>query len=444
MIPGAPIEQDHPQDAQVKALLDSAFYAFDDGRYPDARAACRGALALRPDSTAAHSLLGLICEKEGKTAEAIHQFQIVLELNPNSDADRQHLERLQRLSLTRVSALGGLRWRPSLAMAGGAAAVLVLGLGLWGLAGMLKSPTSRQTQVRPTNLRVMRGAPGTVSPGASSFRLPAPVSAPNVAMGRQYTMTPRSPYGAATGVGGIPTTVQTNARMAQLAPRLYGTTYMPPVQTPGRAAAPRRQASLAPAPVRMPRLDAVPSPGGPSAEPQAEPVSRSRFGAVPQLPDARGLGDSSSAEEGQGNPSSGSGQGTAAAPPVLPTPAGGAGEETGGSSYIRIRPVTEVDRPNGSPGSPAAEADDRRSRSSRGGSSVDAGSAGPTLAEARLHQQNGFNYWRQGDYAAAAQEYEYAAQLFSQIAARRGPDAAAAAAGLRASQQGLQASRGRR
>jgi hypothetical protein len=69
---------------------------------------------------------------------------------------------------------------------------------------------------------------------------------------------------------------------------------------------------------------------------------------------------------------------------------------------------------------------------------------GPSLAEARLHQQNGFSFWRQGDYAAAYQEYEYAEQLYRLIAARRGPDSTAALQGMRAAQQGMQASRGQR
>jgi tetratricopeptide (TPR) repeat protein len=414
----------HPQDAQVRALLESAFAAFDAGRYPDARAGCQAALALRPDSTAAHSLLGLVCEKEGKTAEAIHQFQIVLELNPNSAADRQHLERLQRLS-SRVSALPGPRRNPSPAMAGGIAALLVLGLGLWGMAGLMKPSKPREARVGRSNIRVMRGAPGTVSPGAASTRLPVRLPAPTMGTGRSYTMMPGAPYGGSSrvGVGGVPTTVQTNARMTQLAPRLFGTTAMPGVQPTRRVTpSPRRQVALMPAPVRMPRLDAVP---------QTQPVARSRYSPVPQLPDPRGGEATEAGAEVREAPAATGNDAPPVTPPVLPTPAGS--DENTGSSYIRIRPVTEADRP--SPPAPQRSAVPQTEKPQ---------SDGASLAEARLHQQNGLTYWRQGDYAAAAQEYEFAAQLFGQIAARHDGDAAAALAGLRASQQGIQASRGRR
>jgi hypothetical protein len=70
--------------------------------------------------------------------------------------------------------------------------------------------------------------------------------------------------------------------------------------------------------------------------------------------------------------------------------------------------------------------------------------AGPSLAEARLHQQNGLNLWRQRDFAAAYQEYEFAAQLYRIIAGNGGPEAAAAQEGLRASEQGMRASGGER
>src|SRR6266702_2844578 len=61
-LPSAPASD----DAQIQHLLDEGFLAYDAGRLSDAALACQGALALRPDSTAAHSLLGLIYERQGE------------------------------------------------------------------------------------------------------------------------------------------------------------------------------------------------------------------------------------------------------------------------------------------------------------------------------------------------------------------------------------------
>src|SRR5262245_23706430 len=52
-------------DVQVQRLLEESFLAFDAGRLSDAALACHGALAIRPESTAAHSMLGLIYEQQG-------------------------------------------------------------------------------------------------------------------------------------------------------------------------------------------------------------------------------------------------------------------------------------------------------------------------------------------------------------------------------------------
>jgi hypothetical protein len=133
-----------------------------------------------------------------------------------------------------------------------------------------------------------------------------------------------------------------------------------------------------------------------------------------------------------------------ATPPISPpadTPAGG--EDSGGESFIRIRPLTGGDATrDASPPRPAVPQPNAAAPSAPASGAP--GGNGPSLPEARLHQQNGFNYWRQADYAAAYQEYEYAEQLYRLIAARGGPDASAALQGMRAAQQGMQASRGHR
>ena len=56
---------------QAGRLLDQAFDLYDEARYQEALGACQAALALDPSGSTAHSLLGMIYEKLGKTAEAV-------------------------------------------------------------------------------------------------------------------------------------------------------------------------------------------------------------------------------------------------------------------------------------------------------------------------------------------------------------------------------------
>jgi Tetratricopeptide repeat len=419
----------NPEDVQVPALLHQAFTAFEAGQTTDARLACQSALALRPDSTAAHSLLGLIYEKEGKTAEAIHQFQIVLELNPNSHADREKLDRL----LNRRDARSPAAWFrrvPVPLAAGGAAAAIVLVGGLWLTSLAMRPRTTPAPRVRPTNLRIAQGAPGAVAPAAGSMRLPPPPSlragASAWGAGGFPSQSVRPPGSA---VGGIPPTVQMNGRMAAIAPSLFSSSAAP---VRPRPIVPR-QRYLPPAPVRIAGgspLSALPRPAPPSS--------------VPQLPDAR----PAAAPEVTSGPETPAGTAPTAATPVTPpvsppaeTPSDGA-NDAGGESYIRIRPLAGSD---GNQAAAPSRPEPSRANAGPAPSSTSAPAGnGPSLAEARLHQQNGFSFWRQGDYASAYQEYEYAEQLYRLIAARGGADSAAALQGMRAAQQGMQASRGRR
>jgi hypothetical protein len=399
----------------------------------DARLTCQSALALRGQSSAAHSLLGLIYEKEGRRADAIREFQIVLQLNPDSNADRAHLERLQNGPPPKATPLAGWmqdRRRPLLA--GILTASVVMIGGLWMAAGALRPEAARTARVTPSPVRTLRGAPGAVSPAAGSVRLPPP---PVVrSQGPANWPTARNSgfsTAAPQGFGGVPMTEQMNSRMQALAPRLFGQRQFPP----SRPFVPRPP-SLAPAPVRVPNFSVVPHASAP------------RSAAVPALPDARGgvAPTEPTANEPAAQPPLTPDAPAAATPPVMPQrPADGAEEPAEGSSYIRIRPL------NGDPAEGAANSTPPGAAPMRAGSGIrpapaaaTSRSAGPSLAEARLHQQNGLNFWRQREFTSAYQEYEFAAQLFRMIAARGGPEAAAAQEGLRAAEQGMRASGGSR
>jgi len=73
-----------------------AFWHNQAGNQDAAITACEAALALNPNSTTAHSLLGTLCEKTGDDEKAIRHFESVLALNPESQADAAKLEQLRR------------------------------------------------------------------------------------------------------------------------------------------------------------------------------------------------------------------------------------------------------------------------------------------------------------------------------------------------------------
>jgi tetratricopeptide (TPR) repeat protein len=76
-------------DHRVSDLLALAFRKEADGDIDGAVGACSDALGVSPDSTSAHSLMGMLYEK------AIEEFEQVLKLNPGSIADREKLEQLR-------------------------------------------------------------------------------------------------------------------------------------------------------------------------------------------------------------------------------------------------------------------------------------------------------------------------------------------------------------
>lgn len=83
------------QAAELKRCLDEAFRAFEAGDDATARRLCREALAIDPESSTAHSLMGLLYEREGRLSDATGEFETVLEQNPRSRAERSTLHRLR-------------------------------------------------------------------------------------------------------------------------------------------------------------------------------------------------------------------------------------------------------------------------------------------------------------------------------------------------------------
>ncbi len=91
-----PLHQSDEDVEKLTRLLDMAFWHNQAGNHAAAITACEAALALNPNSTTAHSLLGTLCEKTGSDEKAIRHFEAVLSLNPESQADAAKLEQLRR------------------------------------------------------------------------------------------------------------------------------------------------------------------------------------------------------------------------------------------------------------------------------------------------------------------------------------------------------------
>lgn len=84
------------QQEKIQHLLNEALSHEAEGRLQEAILACEGVLVLDPANTSAHSLLGLIYEKQGDLRKAVAEYEKVVALNPDSVADRAKLEDLRR------------------------------------------------------------------------------------------------------------------------------------------------------------------------------------------------------------------------------------------------------------------------------------------------------------------------------------------------------------
>jgi tetratricopeptide (TPR) repeat protein len=84
------------QQQKIQQLLDEALTHESQGRLHEAALACEGVLVLDPANTSAHSLLGLIYEKQGDLQKALAEYEKVVALNPDSVADRAKLEEVRR------------------------------------------------------------------------------------------------------------------------------------------------------------------------------------------------------------------------------------------------------------------------------------------------------------------------------------------------------------
>ena len=403
------------ETAQAARLLEQAFDRYDEGKYDEALGCCQAAIALDPGGSTAHSLLGMIYERMGKTAEAVQQYQFVLRMNPDSIADAIKLESLLggpkgtgRRGL--AGALGSWRRMPVVAGALATAAALAIGVGA----------ISRAVDRGPGSAgRIARSSHGP-GPGASMPRsLEPPVGMPGAAASA-------APSGGAAPAGTGPVAALPAPPPLNAWPGLRGAS--PPATRAARTGPPdlaapaaghpgprggRREARsgyLAPAPVlRVETIDprqAAPRGDVPGAAlpASAGALPRSSRGSAPVLPWVTDGDEPRSAASGY-----------PAAPAALP--AASTVPAPPPSASITIEPLDDS-----KPAPPARSAPPERPA---------------TLREALQHEQMAAYYRRQGDDQAAYSEYQYARDLFRKVQQRGGQEGAVAAQGAAAAQYGM-------
>ncbi len=405
-----------PED-RVGDLLATAFKRREQGDMEGAIRACATALQVRPESTSAHSLLGMLFEEQGEKDKAITQFERVLSLNPGSIADREKLEQLRDATtaitprkITSSQKKGTTLFDSPAGAAAAAVAVflLVLGIGAWAAwtrdRNRVEARTTTQSAAGPINQQTPGPMPSQQVNSSSptpvfNYGWPAGVNPvnPNVyAANSQITMTqPNGP---------------TQPVPANEGPRVQK---LPTYGTPFNAG----RVSIPPAPIsNLPRLSAAPIPGSENTV---------------HLPDNNGLARN---ELGPG-----------------PNPAVRTGTDSPRSNPGKIEIIVSQDGGNSAaPGTPSTTpaSMDSRSRQAIANQAQLEGDYRRAAREylksldgsgddaAGIHQKIGICYQRLDDKASAIAHYNDAiAEYKRQIAAGRNVDSAQS--GIKACERSL-------
>ena len=407
---------DQPED-RVGDLLATAFKRREQGDLEGAIRACATALQVRPESTSAHSLLGMLFEAQGEKDKAITQFERVLSLNPGSIADREKLEQLRdaTTAITPRKITSSHTKRTTLfdSPAGAAAAavvvfLLVLGIGAW--AAWTRD--RNRVEARSTTLSAT---------GQINQQTPGPMPA------QQQTPTSPTPvfnYGWPAGVNPVsPNAYAANSQVTMTQPN-GPTQQVPSNEGPRTEKLPTYSAQINPG-----RMSVPPAPISNLLKLSAAPISGSE--STVHLPDNNGLAKN---ELGPG---------------PNPTPRTGTDSPRSNPGKIEII-VSQDGGSSAAPGTPATTPASMDSRSRRAiayqaqlegdyrraareylksldGSGDDAAS---------IHQQIGICYQRLDDKASAIAHYNDAiAEYKRQIAAGRNVESAQS--GIKACERSL-------
>lgn len=305
-----PLGQSEETLDRLTRLLDMAFWHNEAGNVAAAITASEAALAINPNSTTAHSLLGSLYEKKGDDAQAIHHFEAILALNPDSAADAAKLDQIRRgvhvkavtpplthqlvppvlvkLGPTLRQKWAGLaeagthraslQRQPLYAAGAATAGVLLLGLFLmrpWASAEAVAPPLSSS----PPAVSVDHSAFGGGAASNTQVASPAPplILTPNPSSGGSYypppLLTAHDPFAGRTPPPAPP---------AAASPAWS----LPPVPSRTAASRRRRQAGRDLPPLRLAALPPVGSEGGLAPAPVTLPAGvgapPAAFASIPQ------------------------------------------------------------------------------------------------------------------------------------------------------------------
>lgn len=200
-------ELDSPErQEKIRQLLNEALTCEAEGRFQEAILACEGVLVLDPGNTSAHSLLGLIYEKQGDLRKAAAEYEKVVTLNPDSVADRAKLEEVRRRLRMPVAAPPRETANPLPLVIG---AFVSVGLFVAGLAALnyqskpKPAPPSQPVQLQPAtptaNYPAYPGyypaitTPQTATTLPQNTPAPAPPQRPNTASSLRPERLPLPP-----------------------------------------------------------------------------------------------------------------------------------------------------------------------------------------------------------------------------------------------------------
>lgn len=307
-----PLGQNDETLDRLTRLLDMAFWHNEAGNIAAAITASEAALAINPNSTTAHSLLGSLYEKKGDDAQAINHFESVLALNPESAADAAKLDQIRRgvhikavtppiahqlvppvlvklgptlrqkwAGLAEANAqrgsgeASGLQRRPLYAAGAVAAVVLLTGLGVarpWAGAQMAANTLPAAPQAaslsRPAFISGVGLTPQIAAVPPPLILTPAPSSG-----GASYPAPPAVAHDPFVGRVPAPPDVASPAWS------------LPPVPSRAVAARRRRQAGRDLPPLRLAALPLVSSDGGLAPAPVTlPPGAASPLASLPSVP----------------------------------------------------------------------------------------------------------------------------------------------------------------
>ncbi len=157
---------------RIEALMREAVHLYEQNRLEEALLACEGILALDPRHVHALSLKGLIHERRGQIADAIHAYECVLEIDPLCVAERVRLEAL-RAGGQRKHTVARPLWleaMPAVLAFLGAGLVLILGF-VWLVRATAPPPAPQPATAPSTSLAP---APATSTPATNPNPIPPP------------------------------------------------------------------------------------------------------------------------------------------------------------------------------------------------------------------------------------------------------------------------------